>query len=119
MTSPQRGSPTKAKFPLPFGTECGSYFNYDKPQLWVILIMGRENYYRKASLNFFRALWGGKPEGLLPETCPNFFFFFCLGRDPLGTCDKPQLWGRKNYRKGKFFQGNFALVADRKASGLF
>jgi hypothetical protein len=45
MTSPQRGSPTK-KIPEklqfssrrtgtspkgPFGTECGSYFNHDKP----------------------------------------------------------------------------------------
>jgi hypothetical protein len=54
--------------------------------------------YRKASL---WALWGDKPEGLLPENCPNFFFFFCLGRDPLGrdplgTCDKPQ-WGRENW----------------------
>jgi hypothetical protein len=110
--------------------------NYDKifergtTQLWVILIMGRENYYRtlcqralwdlskgnlksrrpqglrvillmtslkgagkyflvvniqnkeglrgtiaKASLNLKRALWGDKPEGLLPENCPNFSFF--------------------------------------------
>jgi hypothetical protein len=37
---------------------------------------------------FKRALWGDKPEGLLPENCPNFSFL-CLGRDPLGTCDKP------------------------------
>jgi hypothetical protein len=46
--------------------------------------------YLKASLNLKRALWGDKPEGLLPENCPNFFFFFCLGRD------KPQR-GRKNF----------------------
>jgi hypothetical protein len=26
----------------------------------------------KASLNLKRALWGDKPEGLLPENCPNF-----------------------------------------------
>jgi hypothetical protein len=39
--------------------------------------------YRKASLNFFRALWGDKPEGLLPENCPNFsFFFVCTGTSP-------------------------------------
>jgi hypothetical protein len=29
---------------------------------------------------FKRSLWGDKPSGLLPENCPNFFFFFCLGR---------------------------------------
>jgi hypothetical protein len=28
-----------------------------------------------ASLNLKRALWGDKPEGLLPENCPNFSFF--------------------------------------------
>jgi hypothetical protein len=32
--------------------------------------------YIKASLNLKRALWGDKPEGLLPENCPNFSFFF-------------------------------------------
>jgi hypothetical protein len=26
----------------------------------------------KASLNLKRTLWGDKPEGLLPENCPNF-----------------------------------------------
>jgi hypothetical protein len=26
----------------------------------------------KASLNLKRSLWGDKPEGLLPENCPNF-----------------------------------------------
>jgi hypothetical protein len=30
----------------------------------------------KASLNLKRSLWGDKPEGLLPENCPNFSFFF-------------------------------------------
>jgi hypothetical protein len=76
--------------------------NYDKifergtTRLWVILIMARENY-RKASLNLKRALWGDKPEGLLPENCPNFSFFFCLGRD------KPQR-GRKNF---SFFRESF------------
>jgi hypothetical protein len=30
----------------------------------------------KASLNLKRALWRDKPSGLLPENCPNFFFFF-------------------------------------------
>jgi hypothetical protein len=38
------------------------------------------NYYRKAALNLKRALWGDKPKGLLPENCPIFFLFFCLGR---------------------------------------
>jgi hypothetical protein len=27
----------------------------------------------KASLNLKSALWGDKPEGLLPENCPNFW----------------------------------------------
>jgi hypothetical protein len=36
----------------------------------------------KASLNLKRSLWGDKPEGLLPENCPNFLFFY-LGRDVL------------------------------------
>jgi hypothetical protein len=35
---------------------------------------------RQGLPKFKRALWGDKPEGLLPENCPNFFFFFCLGR---------------------------------------
>jgi hypothetical protein len=30
----------------------------------------------KASLNLKRTLWGDKTEGLLPENCPNFSFFF-------------------------------------------
>jgi hypothetical protein len=39
-----------------------------------------------------------------------FFLFFCLGRDPLGTCDKPltgfkftRLWGRKKLPQWKVF----------------
>jgi hypothetical protein len=85
----------------PFGTcpRPQGRFNYDKPRLWVILIMGRENYrtlcQRAQSRDLSKAsLWA--------ENCPNFFLFFCLGRD------KPRLWGRKNYRKGKFFQGKFS-----------
>jgi hypothetical protein len=43
----------------------------------------------KVSLNLKRALWGDKPEGLLPENCPKF------------------LADRENYHKGKFSQGKF------------
>jgi hypothetical protein len=32
---------------------------------------------------FKRALWGDKPEGLLPENCPNFSFFL-FGPGPFG-----------------------------------
>jgi hypothetical protein len=52
----------------------------------------------KASLNLKRALWGDKPEGLLPENCPNFFFFFCLGRVIL-IMTTPDKVGYFNYDK--------------------
>jgi hypothetical protein len=65
----------------------GIYFTVDpKPQFYYReyvsqLIQSRCFIYReyvlslihsKASLNLKRALWGDKPEGLLPENCPNF-----------------------------------------------
>jgi hypothetical protein len=43
----------------------------------------------KASLNLKRALWGDKPEGLLPENCPNFSFFF--------------VWAGSSPEKGGYF----------------
>jgi hypothetical protein len=50
----------------------------------------------KASLNLKRSLWGDKPEGLLPENCPNFFFgpgYF--------NYDKLRLW-ESTEGQGKF-----------------
>jgi hypothetical protein len=67
-----------------------------RPKVGSCLFKNREGLVQGRP-KFKRPLWGDKPEGLLPENCPNFFFFFCLGRDPLGTCDKPRLWGRKNF----------------------
>jgi hypothetical protein len=46
----------------------------------------------KASLNLKRALWGDKPEGLHPENCPNFSFFFCWGRITLNFPEKVQFF---------------------------
>jgi hypothetical protein len=66
--------------------------------------------YRKASL------WGDKPEGLLPENCPIFFFFFvwagtlwALVTSPLRVFkDARPDFGNFNYgpEKLKFLQGN-------------
>jgi hypothetical protein len=63
---------------------------------------------------FKRALWGDKPEGLLPENCPNFFFFFvwagtlwALVTSPLRVLKEV----RPDFGPGKlqFSQGKFSL----------
>jgi hypothetical protein len=62
---------------------------------------------------FKRALWGDKPEGLLPENCPNFSFFFCLGRPgklphsvPKGPkSGRTSFKTRKGLVQGKVFSG--------------
>jgi hypothetical protein len=69
-----------------------SFFFVWAGTLWKLVTsptLGRKNYYRKgncalvvdrkASLNLKRALWGDKPEGLLPENRPNFSFFVWPG----------------------------------------
>jgi hypothetical protein len=68
---------------------------------------------------FKRTLWGDKPEGLLPENCPNFSFFL-FGPGPFRHLWQAPHGGLKRHdptlgpEKLKFFQGNFALVVDRK-----
>jgi hypothetical protein len=70
--------------------------------------------YHKASLNLKRALWGDKPEGLLPENCPNFSFFL-FGPGNLNY-DKPQgaLWAENcpNFLavKTEVFSGKLKMI---------
>jgi hypothetical protein len=64
---------------------------------------------------FKRALWGDKPEGLLPENCPNFsFFLFGPGRF---NYDYRKASGRK---KLQFFSGKLKSLRQAPTkSGYF
>jgi hypothetical protein len=68
------------------------------------------------------SLWGDKPEGLLPENCSNFFFFFvwagtlwALVTSPLRVLKEV----RPDFGAGKtvVVQENFALVVDKPLTG--
>jgi hypothetical protein len=75
MTSPQRGFPTKKN------PEKTSVFPASTKS--VILIMGRENYYRKG-------------------------FFFVADRKASATKSVILIMGQKNFPCGSFFQGKFS-----------
>jgi hypothetical protein len=53
---------------------------------------------RRGLPKFFLGPFGVTNLKVCSQKIVPIFLFFCLGRDPLGTCDKPRLWGRKNFR---------------------
>jgi hypothetical protein len=97
------------------------YFNYDyrtlcQRDLWDL---------SKASLNLKSALWGDKPEGLLPENCPNFFFFFFVWAGTLwALVTSPDFGVGKTTAlcakgQGKVFSGIFFCRRQARQSRLF
>jgi hypothetical protein len=90
----------------------GIFFVADKPQLWVILIMGLKNYY------FFVA---DRKASLWAKNCPNFsFFLFVPGNLNYYT---PQGVGktttRETFFRESFFQENLERTGIKKMFQLF
>jgi hypothetical protein len=53
----------------------------NRPIIFIFLLTKR--FLQQGLPKLKRALWGDKPEGLLPENCPNFSFFL-FGPGPFG-----------------------------------